>query len=57
MWEAWVIRDISAKGKASEDAAAKCGWMNGWKNQKGLITGNEKPQKIRPKGYKKTRSR
>jgi hypothetical protein len=36
MWEAWVIRDVSAEGKASESAAAKSGWMNGGENQKGL---------------------
>jgi hypothetical protein len=43
MWEALVIRDVSAKGKASESAAEKRRWTNGWKNQKGLTRPGEKP--------------
>jgi hypothetical protein len=43
MWETLVIRDVSAKGKASESAAEKRRWTNGWKNQKGLTRPGEKP--------------
>jgi len=43
MWEALVIRDGSAEGKASENAAANSGWMNGWKNQKRLTGDGKKP--------------
>jgi hypothetical protein len=50
MWAAWVIRDVSTKGKASENAVAKSGWMNGWKNQKGLTNTGKKPQKKPPRG-------
>jgi hypothetical protein len=38
MWAALVIRDVSAKnGKASESAAGKSRWTNGWKNQNGMM--------------------
>ncbi|WP_294278830.1 hypothetical protein, partial [Pseudomonas sp.] len=56
MWEALVIRDVSAEGKASESAAAKSGWMNGFENQKGLTTVRKKTRKTYPKGYTKKRS-
>jgi hypothetical protein len=42
MWAAWVIRDVSTRGKASENAAAKSYWMNGWENQNGLTKGPQK---------------
>jgi hypothetical protein len=55
MWAAWVIHDVSAKGKASEHAAAKYGWMNGWKIQKEPTTQGEKPRKVSPKCYTEKR--
>ena len=42
MWAVWVIRDVSTRGKASEHAAAKSYWMNGWENQNGLTKGLQK---------------
>jgi hypothetical protein len=39
MWAAFVIRDVSAEGKASECAAVKSGWMNGLESQNGLTKG------------------
>jgi hypothetical protein len=56
MWAAWVIRDVSAEGKASESAAAKSGWMNGLENQNGLTNAGEKPRKPTSKGYTKKRA-
>jgi hypothetical protein len=55
MWAAWVIRDVSAKGKASESAAGKSAWMSGWKNQKGLTSEGKKPRKNVPESHTKKR--
>ncbi|MBC2383123.1 hypothetical protein HF209_19480 [Pseudomonas sp. WS 5096] len=52
-----VIRDGSVEVKASENAAANSGWMNGWKNQERLTGDGKKPQTIPSKGYMKKRSR
>jgi|UPI0004164AD3 hypothetical protein len=51
MWEALVIRDVSAEGKASESAAAKSGWMNGFENQNGLTWAAKKSRQFTFKGY------
>jgi hypothetical protein len=56
MWAAWVIRDVSAEGKASKSAAAKSGWMNGLENQNGLTNAGEKPREPTSKGYTKKRA-
>ena len=55
MWEACVIRDVSAEGKASESAAAKSGWMNGWKNQNELTDDGEKTPEPASTSYTKKR--
>jgi hypothetical protein len=55
MWEACVIRDVSAEGKASESAAAKSGWMNGGKNQNELTDDGEKTPEPASTSYTKKR--
>ncbi|WP_218170264.1 hypothetical protein, partial [Pseudomonas costantinii] len=52
----WSSVTSRQKGKASESAAGKSGWMNGLKNQNGMTLHGKNPQKTNPEDYTKKRT-